>query len=219
MAQVGNWTEERSSTQGAGDIIVSGALSGAGVPLRDSLSAGLIWYSIANGNNREAGVGTFDGVDTIQRTTIGATWDAGIYNQSSPSPINLVGPSVVSCTFNSSAFRELEIANPPADGFNRITTRTSITSTLLQLLDEGNAVRINSAGATNLTIDPVSITNFPIGYQCMIVQGDVGQVSVIGSGVVTIISPLGKNKTPGTDEVLTIYHESTDIWRVMGGIA
>lgn len=117
MAQTGNWTEERTATQGTGDITVSGVLSNDNVLLRDSLQAGEIWATVANGNNREAGVYTFDGVDVLQRTTIHATYENGVYNTSNPTPINLSGASVVSCTFNTAAFQELEIGSPLVDGY------------------------------------------------------------------------------------------------------
>ena len=126
MAQTGNWTEERTTTQGQGDLTLSGATAGNNVRLRDSLQNGEVWYSISNGNNREAGVGAFDGTDQLQRVTIGATYENGIYNSTNPSPLNLSGSSIVSCTFNTAAFQEFEIGNPPQDGYLLSSTAAGV---------------------------------------------------------------------------------------------
>ena len=105
-ANVGNWIVENSTTVGTGDVVVSGADVGF-TRFRDAIPQGSVWYTILDGDDREAGIGVFDGVSTIARTVVHATLVNGVYNDVNPTPIDLSGASVVSCTFNSTAYREL----------------------------------------------------------------------------------------------------------------
>ena len=103
MANVGNWTTEVCSTVGTGDLKLIGTDSGY-ARFQDSIPAGQVWYSIKDGNSREAGVGTFDGTDIITRDNVMATLVNSNYTDVSPQPIDLSGEAVVGCTFNKSAF-------------------------------------------------------------------------------------------------------------------
>lgn len=106
MANVGNWTVEVCSTVGTGDLNLVGTDDGY-ARFRDSIPAGQVWYAIEDGNNREAGIGTFDGVSIITRDEVKVTLVNGVYNDSNPDPINLSGEASVGCTFNKSAYDEL----------------------------------------------------------------------------------------------------------------
>lgn len=104
--QAGNWVAESCSTLGTGDIILTGAATGQ-AGFSGAISAGAVFYSIEDGNNREAGIGTFDGASTIVRGDIRATLVNGNYTKVSPLPISLTGSSVVSCTYNASAYEDV----------------------------------------------------------------------------------------------------------------
>mgnify|MGYP003635065050 CR=1 FL=1 len=104
--QAGNWVAESCSTLGTGDIILTGAATGQ-AGFSGAISAGAVFYSIEDGNSREAGIGTFDGASTIVRGDIRATLVNGNYTKVSPLPINLTGSSVVSCTYNASAYEDV----------------------------------------------------------------------------------------------------------------
>ena len=104
--QAGNWVAESCSTLGTGDIILTGAATGQ-ASFSGAISAGAVFYSIEDGNNRECGIGTFDGASTIVRGDIRATLVNGNYTKVSPIPISLTGSSVVSCTYNASAYEDV----------------------------------------------------------------------------------------------------------------
>ena len=104
--QAGNWVAESCSTLGTGDIILTGAATGQ-AGFSGAISAGAVFYSIEDGTSREAGIGTFDGASTIVRGDIRATLVNGNYTKVSPLPISLTGSSVVSCTYNASAYEDV----------------------------------------------------------------------------------------------------------------
>lgn len=106
MANVGNWTVESCSTSGTGDLTLVGTSTGY-ARFQDSIPAGQVWYAIEDGNNREAGIGTFDGASTITRDDVKVTLVNGVYNDTNPTSIDLSGESTVGCTFNKSAYDEL----------------------------------------------------------------------------------------------------------------
>jgi hypothetical protein len=76
------------------------------------IPAGPVWYSIYDliSGNREAGLGEFNGSDTIVRTTVHTALILGVYELNPVSPISLSGSSTVSCTLNSEAFKEQFLA-------------------------------------------------------------------------------------------------------------
>jgi len=102
---VGNWVGETTTTVGTGDIALGGALSG--FTTFASIGETLIWYGIADGEDREAGLGTLSG-NTLQRTTVYSTLVSGIYADNSPAPIALSGLAQVFSTFNKTAFDILD---------------------------------------------------------------------------------------------------------------
>ncbi len=63
-------------------------------------------YSIKNGDNKEIGIGNFNGVNQFDRTTVKATLVAGVYNDSNPTRINLIGQSTVKVSFNAEEFND-----------------------------------------------------------------------------------------------------------------
>jgi len=99
-----DWNQEGCSTIGAGNLTLTGVISTSQVRFRDAFSSGPIYYSITDGANREAGIGTFNGVDNVVRTEVHSTLLGGVFNNNSPSPLSLTGAAVVSGTFNTHAY-------------------------------------------------------------------------------------------------------------------
>ena len=106
MANVGNWVVESASTIGTGDILLTGAQIGF-TSFVSAVPAGEVWYVIEDSNQKEAGIGVFNGANTITRNNVMATLVNGQYNDVTPTPINLSGLALVACTFNSQAYRDL----------------------------------------------------------------------------------------------------------------
>mgnify|MGYP000717967109 CR=1 FL=1 len=71
-----------------------------------------VWYSIVEGNNKECGYGSFNGVTTFSRTTVHSTLIDGVYNNVNPVRMVLKGTAVVGCTYNADAFDQLETDVP-----------------------------------------------------------------------------------------------------------
>lgn len=118
---VGNWTVEQTSTQGTGSITLGGSDLGF-ARFKDSIPVGQVWYAIQDGTSKEAGVGYFNGNDTLIRQTVTATLVGGVYNNINPTPINLTGNAVVGCTVNAQAYFDLDekedgLGNPPVDDY------------------------------------------------------------------------------------------------------
>ena len=116
LANIGNWTAETCSTEGSGNLILTGPLF-ANASFNAAVPAGKVWYSIIDGENREAGEGDFNGGNVIIRSSVRATLFNGIYNDVSPSAMVLSGEAFVACTFNADSWREFvahinDIANP-----------------------------------------------------------------------------------------------------------
>jgi len=106
MPEVGNWTIEQCATEGTDTLVLIGTDLGL-ARWRDSLSAGQVYYSIQDGINKEAGIGTFNGINQITRDTVTATLVNNVYDDNNPSPINLSGASLVASAFNTVAFNAL----------------------------------------------------------------------------------------------------------------
>lgn len=153
MAEVGNWVSEGCLTTGSGNRVLSGPVSASNTRFRDTVPAGEVWASIIDGDKQEAGVYLFNGVDTLTPVTIHATYQNLIYNNVNPVPLNLSGNSVISCTFNSAAFRELE------DHTHTILDMTDTPSTRAN--QEGKSLSANQAGNAEEYIQRV---NFKGGY-------------------------------------------------------
>ena len=102
MTNVANWVKENTSTTGQADLVLTGTDTGyASFAQAFGSSPISVYYSIANGNNREVGIGTFNGTTGLSRDTVHATLVSGTYDDTSPAKITLVGSSVVRCTMTS----------------------------------------------------------------------------------------------------------------------
>lgn len=105
---VAPWVKETCTTTGTGSLVLSGKVDSF-MRFSSALSAGdEVWYAVLDSNgNRETGRGTFDGINTVSRDTVTATLDSGAYDDTSPTPINLSGTSVVICTLTAAAYEEM----------------------------------------------------------------------------------------------------------------
>lgn len=105
--QTANWCLEACSTQGTGDLILTGADSGF-VRFNDGNTIGdYVWYSITDGPNREAGIGLLQN-NLIQRVNVTATLLNGVYSEGENlDPLPLSGNSIVAGTFNAASFNEM----------------------------------------------------------------------------------------------------------------
>jgi len=106
VGNVANWVQQPCTTVGTGTLFLDGSASGAAT-FAMAIPLGPVWYSILDHatGNREAGIGEYNGADSLVRTEVHATLSDGVYNPDSPSPINLSGNSLVQCTMNAEAFR------------------------------------------------------------------------------------------------------------------
>ena len=109
---IGDLINERTSTSGTGDLVLTGAVADNYVTWANGVAAGTVYYVIQDGNNIEGGIGTFDGATTIVRTTVQFTITAGVYNGSSPSPLSLSGVATVACVLTAAAYNDKEDADP-----------------------------------------------------------------------------------------------------------
>lgn len=100
------------------------------------------------------------------------------------------------------------------NGINNYTLNTT-----LALVDAGQVVEMNAAGALNLTIPPNSSVAFPVKTRIDIVQIGAGQVSFVAGAGVTIRSSGGKLKLTGQYSGACLYKRGTDEWVLMGDIA
>lgn len=106
MILVSDWVAQHTNTIGAGAINLAGHIEGY-APFSSIGNAGQVWYSIIDGANREAGIGLFNGTNSIARSDVLITLVNGVLSVNNPSPIDLSGTAVVACTFSAEAYRRL----------------------------------------------------------------------------------------------------------------
>lgn len=104
MSRVGNWIGQSTSTVGIGTMLMDGIIEGYATFA--SLGDGAVYYSITDGNNREAGIGVISG-NSVQRSNVKATLIDGVLTTANPDPIALSGGAIAYCTFNKDAFDAL----------------------------------------------------------------------------------------------------------------
>lgn len=107
MSEVANWVGELAVNQDDGDIALGGQVLAANATFAQAFTNGdVVWYAIIDGDNREAGFGTFDaGGNTIARTPQ-SKFEAGVYSNGTPSALVLSGNAEVYCTFNKGTYDE-----------------------------------------------------------------------------------------------------------------
>jgi hypothetical protein len=102
-----------------------------------------------------------------------------------------------------------------------INAQTGTTYTTV-LADNGKLITLSNASAIAVTIPLNSSVAYPVGAQLNFAQLGAGQVTVSGSGGVTIVSTGATASTPKARaqySTLTAVQTSTDNWIVMGDIS
>lgn len=88
-----NGVKETTVTAGTGTLTLS-AVTGS-VRFSDAFPAGLVVpYHLKDGSNHEWGIGKVAAANTLERTSIRATYAAGVYDNTAPAAITLSGGTV-----------------------------------------------------------------------------------------------------------------------------
>lgn len=159
MAEVGNWLAEGCATVGIGDLELTGANSGY-APFKQVWPAGAqVYYSIENGINREAGVGTFNGNSTISRDTVKATLILNVYNDTDPTPINIDPENdagcIVRCTMNADAFTDLQGESGLSNHLSDYNNPHRVTSLQATYIDNHNIGETDAQGAIDYALSEI----------------------------------------------------------------
>ncbi|WP_417462847.1 hypothetical protein [Kordiimonas sp.] len=104
-----NRVRELTTTSGASDITLAGALAGH-VRFRDAFAVGdAVSYVIEDGDNYEIGTGTMLNADTLARTTVLETLVDGVLDRDAPEEISLSGNARVFCAATAEFLTRTEI--------------------------------------------------------------------------------------------------------------
>jgi len=125
MANLRDFIQQNSNSVGLVDIVLSTAIDSF-LTFQSSFPSGELYYAIFDENtgNREAGLGVFDGIDTITRQTIFAS---AINSQASVEKIEMSGNCTISCTTNATLIHTL--LNDVITNANAITALTATVAT------------------------------------------------------------------------------------------
>ncbi len=104
-----NRVRELTTTSGAGDITLGGALAGH-VRFSDAFGVGeTVSYVIEDGDNYEIGTGNLLDADTLERTTVLEVLVGGVLDRDAPEPISLSGNARVFCAATAEFLTRSEI--------------------------------------------------------------------------------------------------------------
>jgi hypothetical protein len=193
--QTGNWIVESCTEHAPGAVTLTGADFGY-ARFRDTMPAGKAFYIITNGDNREAGVGDFDGTNILTRSEVRATLVAGVYTEGpSVPPITISGAATCACTFNSSAFDAIwahvfNVGNPHDTSFLLLTDTPAGYQASRLLRQNAAGTGVESSGIQDLAAAVKLIltdSDFTIGdYTLPLTDGVVNHVlATDGAGNVT----------------------------------
>lgn len=200
---VGNWVSESTASTGTGAITLSGNKTSDDVTtFSNAVNSGLIYYSIKDGDNREAGIGTYDGGVQIQRTQVTATLLNGVYNDVNPVPLNLSGNAVVSCTFTSHAYRELlqlieDAGGGPIEGDYVLKTGDTMTGPLELIYGDSPVLfikTVSGGGNPGIDIHNQGVSRFVMGYNSAAQSGGMALRDTDGIAELAklLLDPAGK---------------------------
>jgi hypothetical protein len=162
---VADWVMCQTLTVGTGTITLGPALSGYTDFKGGLQESSETYYSIlTQSGDREVGLGNFDYANnTLVRSTVQATLINGVFNNTSPTPINLVGTSIVACTFNAESWKE----------FITLFTIGTVTTGVPGSEASADLTGTHSHPILNLTIP----------------RGDTGAAATITVGSVSTVNP------------------------------
>ena len=108
-ANIYDLVREATSTEGDGLTLTLDSVVGY-ARFADAVDVGeTIYYSIYNGGNREVGIGTVQAGDTLDRTTILTTLEAGVYTNPASLRISLIGDSEIAITPAAETLLSIEV--------------------------------------------------------------------------------------------------------------
>ena len=216
---VADWVLQTTTTVGTGTITLSLPAPGY-TDLQDALKAsGDVWYSLLSSTgDRECGIGYFDyDTNTLQRTTIHATLKNGKHSSISPTPIELKGQSLVSCTFNAESWKqfitEVQVGNAyslPSTSDPEVTNTGTHSVPVLNFGipkgDKGDAATIEIASTvTGNPGTPAGVTNEGDAHNAVLKFTIPGSVEVSVGSTTTL--------DPGSQA--TVVDGNTDLDKVV----
>jgi hypothetical protein len=90
-------------------------------------------------------------------------------------------------------------------------------SNVLDLVDQGAVVEMNSASSQTLTIETNAVKAFPIGATILVRRTGDGSVTLAASGGVTIRKKVSAGFTISEKEAQVVLHKTdTNVWHVAG---
>lgn len=120
-------------------------------------------------------------------------------------------------TARTTSFDDLQVWSYGGSGLATIPASTKTSSYTLVLADAGDAVEVNTASASTLTVPLSSSVSFPIGTVIEIVQLGAGQVTIAGAGGVALRSASGL-RLRTQYSVASIRKSGADTWVVSGDV-
>lgn len=167
---VADWILCQTTTTGTGIVTLGTALDGYTDFKGGLQSSGDVWYSLLSQNgSRECGIGTFNYTNnTLSRGTIHATLVNGVYDNTSPSPISLVGTTIVACTFNSESWKEF---------ITDVSVGTTTTGAA------GSSASVTNSGTHSHPVLNFTIPKGDTGATGA--KGDTGNAATVAVGTVT----------------------------------
>jgi hypothetical protein len=201
---VADWVMCRTLTTGTGTITLGSALSGYTDFKGGLQESSETYYSILTSTgDREVGLGNFDyTTNTLVRSTVQATLVNGVFNNTSPSAINLVGTSIVACTFNAESWKEFitlfsigTVTTGPEGSSASATLTGTHSHPILNLTiprgDTGDAATIEVGVVTSVPYgDPATVTNVGTsGHAEFDFEIPGGPAATIAVGTVTSVPP------------------------------
>ena len=157
MAEIADFVQESTATTGTGTLTLV-AIAGF-AEFIDAVPEGTqVYYAIKNGNNRESGIGTTGANKTLVRTTPHTTLVNGVYNNNSPSAINLVSASTVFLSATSNMLETaatgdknyVHVQNSPLSvwninhALNKFPAISVVDSALSEVIGDINYVDVNN---------------------------------------------------------------------------
>lgn len=209
-AQIGNLIKESITTTGTGLNMALAAITGFARYSDQFPVDTLVEYAVRDGNDWEEGIGTVKTGNTLDRTTPLATYVSGVYDDSSPSRINLSGSAVVACAPSKRLIEEL------ARSFRPVITESATTRTLV-LSDAGAYILCSHASGCAITVPPQSSVEWPDGCEIH-GRGSLGNVTFVEGSGVTIDIPAGETLAATAKTAWMLKREAENSWALIGNL-
>lgn len=203
MVAIADWVGQRTTTIGQGSIVLGSSMDG--FASFSAIPDGEVYYTIADGYNRECGIGTLS-AGMLARTTVVSTLVAGAYDSTSPAKLNLSGSAKVFCTFNSQTYIDIMEAIDAASGGGGGAAWGDITGTLSDQVDLITALG-NKLDYGTLTTDVPEGTNLYHTTARVLAVALAGLSLVTGTAITaadTVLVAFGKLQKQITDAIASI---------------